>query len=89
MTGAKIINSLQEAMAGDIARVTIEGETWAKVKDIHADQQEIMRVNNTLRETLLAIKGLVTGEHIPNWTDGYITTITRGRIADMIDGVVR
>ena len=52
MRGAKIIKGLKEAIAGDLARVTIEGETWAKVKDIHADQQEIMRINNALRDNI-------------------------------------
>lgn len=52
MRGVKIIEALKEAIAGDLARVTIEGETWAKVKDIHADQQEIMRINNTLRDNI-------------------------------------
>lgn len=59
MSGAKIIDALKEAAAGDIARVTIEGETWARVKDIHADQQEIMRINNALRETLLEARGVI------------------------------
>lgn len=48
--GRKIIQSLEKAAAGDLARVTINGETWAKVRDIHADQQEIMRINNLLRD---------------------------------------
>lgn len=59
MSGAKIIKALQEAVDGDLARVTINGETWAKVKDIQADQQEIMRINNSLRGTLLAIKDMI------------------------------
>jgi len=87
--GAKIIQGLQEAIAGDLARVTINGETWAKVKDIHADQQEIMRINNSLRETLLSIKALCAGDKVPNWKDDWATTATRGLIMDLVDGVVR
>lgn len=89
MSGAKIINAIQEAIEGDISRVTINGEAWAKVKDIHADQQAIMEVNNTLRETLLAIKLMVCGDRVPNWEDDWATTHMRGRIADIVDSVVR
>jgi hypothetical protein len=89
MSGAKIIDALKDAAAGNLARVTVEGETWAKVKDIHADQQEIMRINNELRAALLNIKGMVVGEKSPNWTDDWATTGTRGRIADLVDSVVR
>jgi hypothetical protein len=89
-TGAKIIEGLEEAIAGDFARVTIEGQTWARVKDIHADQQEIMRINNSLRETLLAIKDICAGDRAPNWVeDGYRVTVTRGQIMDLVDAAVR
>ena len=60
MGGHKIIEALKEAVAGDIARVTIDGHTWARVSDIHADQQEIMRINNDLRALLLKAR-----EHVP------------------------
>lgn len=50
MGGSKIIEGLKDAVAGNLSRVTIGGETWAKVNDIHADQQEIMRINNSLRD---------------------------------------
>lgn len=59
MSGAKIIRALEEAHAGDFARVTIAGEAWAKVKDIHADQQEIMRINNELRQALLDVRDML------------------------------
>lgn len=49
MSGKKIIKAPQEAVKDDLARVTINGETWAKVNDIHADQQYIMQTNNLLR----------------------------------------
>jgi hypothetical protein len=56
----------------------------------NADQQEIMRINNSLRETLLAIKAICAGDRAPNWIeDGYRVTVTRGRIMDLVDGVVR
>ena len=89
MGGAKIIEALKEAQAGDFASVTIEGETWARVKDIHADQQEIMRINNDLRDALLAIKRRVVGDRVPNWKDDVATMQSRGIIADIVDGVVR
>lgn len=57
--GPKIIEGLKQAVAGDLARVTIEGETWARVKDIHADQHEIMRINNELRLALLATRPFI------------------------------
>jgi|HubBroStandDraft_5_1064220.scaffolds.fasta_scaffold192517_3 hypothetical protein len=31
MSGAKIIEGLKQAIAGDFARVTIEGQTWVRV----------------------------------------------------------
>jgi len=89
MNGQKLINALKEAAAGDLARVTIDGETWARVKDIHADQQQIMEINNTLRDSLLAIKRLVVGDKIPHWKDDWATTMTRGQIADIVDAVVK
>lgn len=49
MSGAKIIAGLKEAIAGDLARVTIDGQTWVRADDLLADQQEIMRINNMLR----------------------------------------
>lgn len=55
----------------------------------NADQQEIMRINNALRDTLLAIKALCAGDKVPNWKDDWTTTATRGRIMDLVDGVVR
>lgn len=61
--GPKIIESLKQAVAGDLARVTIEGEAWAKVKDIHADQQEIMRINNEMRVLLLEIREAMENDY--------------------------
>lgn len=52
---ARIIEGLQQAMEGDIPRITIQGQTWARVTDIHADQQEIMRINNELLSALQAV----------------------------------
>lgn len=80
--GVMIIESLKEAAAGDFARVTIEGETWAKVKDIHADQQEIMRINNDLRQALLDVSTMLhdsdvlIGDRITN-ADMRIATMVR------------
>lgn len=54
--GPKIIEGLKQAIAGDFARVTIEGQTWVRADDLLADQQEIMRINNELREALLTIR---------------------------------
>lgn len=54
-----------------------------------ADNQEIMGINNSLRETLLAIKALCAGDRTPNWKDDWATTQTRGRIMDLVDNVVR
>lgn len=48
--GLKIIRGLEDAIAGDISRVNIGGDVWAKVEDIHSDQKEIMRINNLLRD---------------------------------------
>lgn len=61
-TAAKLIASIEEAIAGDFARVTIDGETWARVKDIHSDQQEIMRINNELRLLLLECRKHVSAD---------------------------
>lgn len=36
---------------------------------------------------LAAIKNLVCGERIPNWKDDWATGQTRGRIADMCEGL--
>jgi hypothetical protein len=52
----KIIDGLKEAVAGRLARVTIDGETWARLDDIHADLQALMQINNDLRDALLSIR---------------------------------
>ena len=62
---------------------------FSELKRAHADNQEIMRINNSLREALLAIKSLCAGDKIPNWTDDWQTTNTRGKILDLVDGAVR
>jgi hypothetical protein len=87
MTGAKIIDGLKEAMAGDIARVTIDGETWAKVRDIHADQQEIMRINNELRAGMLRQIALIDAwSNNPQPGNHADTILAVGQIArDLVD----
>ena len=52
--GQKIIEGLKQALAGDLARVTINGQTWVRVTDLNNDVQEIMRINNVLRDLVLA-----------------------------------
>jgi hypothetical protein len=54
--GPRIIAAIKEAMAGDLARVTIDGQTWVRADDLLADQQELMRINNELRAALLEIR---------------------------------
>ena len=58
-------------------------------KKLHDDNQEVMAINNALRNALLAIKALCAGDKIPNWKDDWATTGTRGRIMDIIDTTVR
>lgn len=59
MSGAKIIEGLKEAIAGDLSRVTIDGQVWVRATDLHADQQELMRINNALRVTLLSARQFI------------------------------
>lgn len=59
--GQRITKSLKDAIAGDFSRVTIDGQTWVRATDLHKDQQEIMRINNELREIALAAR-----YHVPN-----------------------
>ena len=63
--GQKIIEGLKEALAGDFARVTIDGVTWVRAKDLLADQQEIMRINNSLRQTLIDINAMLADREVP------------------------
>ena len=77
------------------------GESWSQsceeanrgahnaLATIGKDHQEIMQINNDLRESLLAIKTLVVGDKTPHWKNDWATTHTRGRIADIVDAVVR
>lgn len=58
--GQRIIDSLKEAIAGDLARVTIDGQTWVKATDLARDQQEIMRINNELRSIVLEARPFVS-----------------------------
>lgn len=37
------------------------------------------------RSALAAIKSLVSGEKVPNWTDPWATTCSRVKIADICD----
>lgn len=53
------------------------------------DVDELLADNKSLRQTLLAIKALCAGDKAPNWKDDWATTATRGRIMDLVDGVVR
>lgn len=36
MSGAKIIAALQDAVAGDIARVTVNGQAWVREEELHS-----------------------------------------------------
>lgn len=66
MSGAKIIDGLKEAIAGDLHRVTIDGQVWVHATDLLADQQEIMRINNLMRDLLN--EALVTpSAGFPDW----------------------
>jgi hypothetical protein len=47
-----------------------------------------MTTDETLRKALEQIKGLVTGDKIPNWQDHWRTTSTRARIADIADAAL-
>jgi hypothetical protein len=40
MSGAKIIEGLKEAIAGNLARVTIDGQVWAKVPVSDFDESD-------------------------------------------------
>lgn len=66
MSGAKIIEGLKEAVAGDMTRVTIEGQTWLRADTLARDLQDIMRINNSMR--LLLNEALrPEGTNWPNW----------------------
>src|SRR5581483_3628517 len=41
MSGHKIIEGLRQAVAGNFARVTIEGQTWVRVDDANPDDPDI------------------------------------------------
>jgi hypothetical protein len=47
-----------------------------------------MTTDEKLRKALEQIKGLVTGDKIPNWQDHWRTTSTRARIADIADAAL-
>ena len=65
MSGQKIIDGLKDAIEGDFTSVIIEGQKWVRADALHADQQEIMRINNTLRAALGFI-GELAEEEIPH-----------------------
>lgn len=58
MSANKIIEWIKQAIAGDISRVTIDGQVWVRATDLQLDQQEIMRINNQLRDVLIAVDAL-------------------------------
>ena len=49
--GSKIIEGLRVALAGDIARVTIEGQTWVR----RNDWDELMEDRRRLHRVLAAV----------------------------------
>ncbi len=61
MSGKKIIDGLKDALAGNFARVTIEGQHWVREDAIRSDLQIIMNINNELREIALAAR-----DHVPS-----------------------
>ncbi len=75
MSGKKIIEGLKQAIAGDFARVTIGGQVWIRATELHADHQEIMRINNSLRETLLEVRKFLDENADHPDTDGMIAKI--------------
>lgn len=56
MSGHKIIEGLQQAVDGDFGRVTIGGQIWLRADKLAADLQEIMRINNAMRATLVQVR---------------------------------
>jgi hypothetical protein len=78
-TGSRIIESLKEAVAGDFARVTIDGQVWVRATDLRADQQEIMRINNELlallREAMSSRAPDYADAAHPGWSDRVRATI--------------
>jgi hypothetical protein len=42
------------------SHLTINGERWVRAGDLHADHQELMRINNGLRDLILRAR-----EHVP------------------------
>ena len=60
MSGAKILEGLEDAIAGGLSRVSIDGQVWARATDLYADQQEIMRINNALRVLILEARPFVS-----------------------------
>lgn len=83
-------------MSHGLSLTTVPKDLYYVEMKLVADQaaeikrlRKTLRINNTLRDTLLAIKALCAGDKIPNWTDDLQTTHTRGRIMDLVDSVVR
>lgn len=69
VAGARIIESLKEAVAGDFAAVTIAGQRWVRVTT--TDDELIAAISKTLRE------------HMEN--EGWrIGGVTEGRLREKI-----
>lgn len=81
MSGAKIIEGLKQAVAGDLHRVTIDGQRWVREDDLKADLQAIMGINNRLRETLLEVRQFVN--------DKPLTDEEASRMLAQINNAVR
>lgn len=47
--GHKIIEGLKEALAGNLARVTIDGVTWVRKEELRRKDAEIERLRATLK----------------------------------------
>lgn len=79
MSGQKIIDGLKEAIAGDLSRVTIDGQVWVRATELHADQQEIMRINNELLALLREAMDSRAPDYVeaayPGWADRVRQTI--------------
>jgi predicted Zn-dependent protease len=71
---------------GDFERGLIQGE--AMRHQIEKTNIDLLAENTKLRSALREVKNLVVGEARPRWDNSYETTVTRGKIADICDGVI-
>jgi hypothetical protein len=65
MSGQKIIEALKEAADGNLARVTVEGQTWVLVEEVEQKKQRALLAEHHLADAVAAhSKFLIDYDHM-------------------------